>query len=81
MTTRSRAPRSWRSALDATGARSPPCSRSRSSRAPALGTAALRALDLWASGSALPNEARANDGTRVDLEAVLAASEPAAVER
>jgi hypothetical protein len=38
--------------------------------------AAALALDQWASGAALPDEAPALDGARVDLETVLAAFAP-----
>jgi tetratricopeptide (TPR) repeat protein len=46
-------------------------------RAP-VGAAALRALDLWASGAAPPDEALGIDGMRVDLDAVIAGFEPPA---
>jgi HEAT repeat protein len=42
----------------------------------ARGDAASLALDLWASGASPPDEAAALEGTRVDLETVLAAMVP-----
>jgi tetratricopeptide (TPR) repeat protein len=45
-------------------------------RAP-RGGAALLALDVWASGGAPPDDARAIEGTRLDLDGILAAFEPA----
>jgi tetratricopeptide (TPR) repeat protein len=44
-------------------------------RAPVRG-AALLALDLWASGAVQPDEARAIEGTRLDLETTLTGLEP-----
>ncbi len=44
-------------------------------RAP-IAAAALLALDAWASGAPPPDEARAIEGTRLELDALLSALEP-----